>query len=82
MPILSSNGRRRSATLGLRFAGIELKERSYDYDAALAKAASDYRRALVVMTSTDFFFDHKGTVRLLSANVRDVNDLLRLYHAL
>jgi putative tryptophan/tyrosine transport system substrate-binding protein len=48
---------RAGTTLGLRFTGIELKERPYDYDAALAKAASDYRRALVVMTSTDFFFD-------------------------
>ena len=48
---------RAGTTLGLRLAGIELKERPYDYDAALAKAASDYRRALVVMTSTDFFFD-------------------------
>jgi putative ABC transport system substrate-binding protein len=50
---------RAGTTLGLRFAGIELKERPYDYDAALAKAASDYRRALVVMTSTDFFFDRE-----------------------
>jgi putative ABC transport system substrate-binding protein len=49
---------RAGTTLGLRFAGIELKERPYDYDAALA-AGSDNRRALVVMTSTDFFFDRE-----------------------
>jgi putative ABC transport system substrate-binding protein len=48
---------RAGTTLGLRLAGVELKERPYDYDAALAKAAPDYRGALVVMTSTDFFFD-------------------------
>jgi putative ABC transport system substrate-binding protein len=50
---------RAGTTLELRLAGIQLKERPYDYDAALAKAASDYRRALVVMTSTDFFFDRE-----------------------
>ena len=50
---------RAGTTLGLHFAGIELKERPYDYDAALTKAASDYRRALIVMTSKDFFFDRE-----------------------
>jgi putative ABC transport system substrate-binding protein len=50
---------RAGITLGLRLAGIELEERPYDYEAALAKAAPDYRGALVVMTSTDFFFDRE-----------------------
>jgi putative ABC transport system substrate-binding protein len=50
---------RAATTLGLRLAGIELKEKPYDYEAALAKAAPDYRGALVVMTSTGFFFDRE-----------------------
>ncbi|MFY9899268.1 MAG: ABC transporter substrate-binding protein [Xanthobacteraceae bacterium] len=50
---------RAGTTLGLRLAGIELKERPYDYEAALAKAAPDYRGALIVMTSTGFFFDRE-----------------------
>jgi ABC-type uncharacterized transport system substrate-binding protein len=50
---------RAGATLGLRLAGIELKERPYEYEAALANAAPDYRGALVVMTSTGFFFDRE-----------------------
>src|SRR5450755_779687 len=48
---------RAGTALGLRLAGIELKEQPYDYEAALAKAAPQYRGALVVMTSTEFFFD-------------------------
>lgn len=58
---------RAGTTLGLRLAGIELKERPYDYEAALAKAAPDYLGALVVMTSTDFFFDRE---RLASIALR------------
>jgi ABC-type uncharacterized transport system substrate-binding protein len=50
---------RAGAALGLRLVGIELKERPYDYELALAKAAPDYRGALVVMTSTGFFFDRE-----------------------
>jgi putative tryptophan/tyrosine transport system substrate-binding protein len=50
---------RAGTMLGLRLVGIELKERPYDYEAALAKAAPDYRGALVVMTSTGFFFDRE-----------------------
>ena len=45
--------------LGLRLAGIEFKEKPYDYEAALANAAPDYRGALVVMTSTGFFLDRE-----------------------
>ena len=50
---------RAGAVVGLRLAGIELKEKPYDYEAALSKAAPDYRGALVVMTSTEFFFDRE-----------------------
>jgi putative ABC transport system substrate-binding protein len=50
---------RAGTALGLRLAGIELKGKPYDYEAALATAAPDYRGALVVMTSTDFFFDRQ-----------------------
>jgi putative tryptophan/tyrosine transport system substrate-binding protein len=50
---------RAGTTLGLRLAGIELKEKPYDYDTAFAKAAPDYRGALVVMTSPAFFSDRE-----------------------
>jgi putative ABC transport system substrate-binding protein len=59
---------RAGTALGLRLAGIELKEQPYDYEAALAKAAPQYRGALVVMTSTEFFFD-RG--RLANMALRD-----------
>jgi putative ABC transport system substrate-binding protein len=55
---------RAGTTLGLRLAGIELKERPYDYEEALAEAAPDYRGALVVMTSTGFFFDRERLVNI------------------
>jgi putative ABC transport system substrate-binding protein len=45
------------AKLGLRLAGIELREQPYDYERALAQAPSDYRRNLFVMTSPFFFRD-------------------------
>jgi putative tryptophan/tyrosine transport system substrate-binding protein len=44
-------------TLGLRLAGIELREQPYDYEGALAQAPSDYRGSLFVMTSPFFFRD-------------------------
>lgn len=50
---------RAATVVGLRLAGIELKEKPYDYEAALAKAASEYQGVLIVMTSTEFFFDRK-----------------------
>jgi len=59
---------RAGKTLGLRLAGIELKENPYDYEAALKKAAPDYRSALIVMTSTEFFFDRQ---RLAILALRD-----------
>ncbi len=55
---------RAGTTLGLRLAGIELKEKPYDYEAALAKAAPDYRGALVVMTSTGLFFDRERVANI------------------
>ena len=45
------------AKLGLRLAGIELREQPYDYERALAQVPSDYRRNLFVMTSPFFFRD-------------------------
>jgi putative ABC transport system substrate-binding protein len=44
-------------TLGLRLAGIELREQPYDYEGALTQAPSDYRGSLFVMTSPFFFRD-------------------------
>jgi putative ABC transport system substrate-binding protein len=45
------------AKLGLRLAGIELREQPYDYERALAQVPADYRRHLFVMTSPFFFRD-------------------------
>ena len=45
------------ANLGLRLAGIELREQPYDYERALAQVPADYRRHLFVMTSPFFFRD-------------------------
>jgi putative ABC transport system substrate-binding protein len=56
--------RRAGTALGLRLAGIELKETPYDYEAALASAAPDHRGAFVVMTSTEFFFDRERLANL------------------
>jgi putative ABC transport system substrate-binding protein len=39
---------RAGTAAGLRLSGIELNEKPYDYEAALAKTAPDYRGALVV----------------------------------
>ncbi len=41
----------------MRLDGIELRDRPYDYDAALAQAAPEYRANLFVMASPFFFFD-------------------------
>jgi hypothetical protein len=51
--------RRAGTALGLRLSGIELRATPYDYEAALASTAPDYRGAFVVMTSTEFFFDRE-----------------------
>ena len=46
-----------ATTLQLRLFGAELRERPYDYDAALVQAAPEYRANLFVMTSPFFFLD-------------------------
>ena len=43
--------------LGLKLAGIELRERPYDYEWALARAPQDHRDALIVMTSPTLMRD-------------------------
>jgi putative ABC transport system substrate-binding protein len=44
-------------TLGLRLAGVQLRDQPYDYEQALAQAPPDHRGSLVVMTSPIFFRD-------------------------
>ena len=56
-----------AAALGLRLAGVELRARPYDYDAALAQAPPDHRGNLFVMTSPFFFVDR---VRLAEFGIR------------
>ena len=46
-----------SAKLGLRLAGVELREPPYDYDQALSQAPPDYRKNLFVLASPFFFRD-------------------------
>jgi hypothetical protein len=43
--------------LGLRVAGIELRETPYDYERAFAQSPLDYRGELLVMVSPFFFRD-------------------------
>jgi putative ABC transport system substrate-binding protein len=50
---------RAARSLGLRLAGIELRDPPYDYDAAWARAPSDHRGALLVMASPFFFGDRQ-----------------------
>jgi putative ABC transport system substrate-binding protein len=49
--------RNASAKVGLRLAGIELREQPYDYDRAFAENPPDYRGSLLVMASPFFFRD-------------------------
>jgi putative tryptophan/tyrosine transport system substrate-binding protein len=46
-----------SAKLGLRLAGLELRDQPYDYERALAQAPPDHRGSLIVMTSPFLFRD-------------------------
>ena len=48
-----------AASLGLRLAGIELRDLPYDYDQALARIPSDHRDTLLVMASPLFFDDRQ-----------------------
>jgi putative ABC transport system substrate-binding protein len=43
--------------LGLQLTGVELRERPYDYEQALAQAPMDHRKNLFVMTSPLLFYD-------------------------
>jgi len=45
--------------VGLRLAGVELREPPYDFEQALAQLPPDYRGALVVLTSPFFFRDRE-----------------------
>jgi putative ABC transport system substrate-binding protein len=49
--------REASTKLGLRLAGVELREQPYDYDQALVQAEPDYRKYLFVLASPFFFRD-------------------------
>src|SRR5262249_57448279 len=57
-----------SAKLGLRVAGIELREQPYDYNRALAQAAPDYRKNLLVLVSPFFFRDRARLADLVRRN--------------
>ena len=48
-----------AASLGLRLAGVELRELPYDYDQALARIPPDHRDTLLVMASPLFFGDRQ-----------------------
>jgi putative tryptophan/tyrosine transport system substrate-binding protein len=48
---------RPAAALGLRLADIELRERPYDYERALAEVPTNHRSVLIVMNSPIFFND-------------------------
>ena len=47
---------------GLQVAGVELRERPYDYERALLQAPSTHRDFLIVMTSPYFGADRKQLV--------------------
>jgi len=48
-----------ASELSLRLVGIELRERPYDYEAALSQAPLDYRRAIIIGTSPVFYDDRQ-----------------------
>jgi len=57
-----------SPKLGLRLAGVELREPPYDYDQALVQAAPDYRKNLFVLASPFFFRDRARLADLAIRN--------------
>ena len=63
-----SAARDASTRLGLRLAGVELREQPYDYDQALAQAAPEYRKNLFVLTSPFFFRDRARLAHLALHN--------------
>jgi putative ABC transport system substrate-binding protein len=48
-----------ASSLGLRVAGIELREQPYDYEGALAQAPLDYRSALIMTISSVLYRDRQ-----------------------
>jgi ABC-type uncharacterized transport system substrate-binding protein len=56
------------AKLGLRLAGVELRDPPYDFDRALAEAPADHRKNLLVMTSPFFFRDRARLADLALRN--------------
>jgi putative ABC transport system substrate-binding protein len=46
-------------TLGLRFAGVELRDQPYNYEEAMPQASPDHRDALIVTASPIFFPDRQ-----------------------
>jgi putative ABC transport system substrate-binding protein len=48
--------------LGLQLAGVEFRDRPYDYEQALLQAPATHRRFLIVMTSPYFAIDRKRLV--------------------
>jgi putative ABC transport system substrate-binding protein len=48
-----------AAVLGLRLAGVELREQPYDYERALAQATPDHRSTLIMPTSAVFYRDRQ-----------------------
>jgi putative ABC transport system substrate-binding protein len=52
------------SALGLRLAGIELREQPYNYEEALAQAPLDHRRALIMTTSPVFYRDRQRLAEL------------------
>jgi hypothetical protein len=49
---------------GLRLAGVEPRERPYDYKAALMQAPPDHLGALIVSTSPVFYVDRERLAEL------------------
>ena len=56
------------AKLGLRLAGVELRDPPYDFDRALAEAPEEHRKNLLVMTSPFFFRDRARLADLALRN--------------
>jgi putative tryptophan/tyrosine transport system substrate-binding protein len=57
-----------SSVLGLRLAGIELRETPYDYERALSEAPDEYRGALIVTMAPLFFRDRQRLADLALRN--------------
>jgi len=57
--------RNAAATLGLRVAGIELRQPPYDYELAFAQSPPDHRGELLVMVSPFFFSERAQLANLV-----------------